>query len=136
MPRSKSTPPTLVNQLKGVLSGKPGFEHVQGNLGQIFRLSARLSAEFFFLSCQQKLVLVDFGESSKSKLEWICFKDGFDWGCLGVCVIESSTILSTSFHLQHHEVPVPTQDWLLPRNTHPAPLPRFGLKQPSGYISS
>lgn len=46
MPRSKSTPPTLVNQLKGVLSGKPEFEHVQGNLGQIFRLSARLCGIF------------------------------------------------------------------------------------------
>ena len=43
------------------LSGKPGFEHVQGNLDQILRVSIRLSAEFFFLSRQHTLVSGDFG---------------------------------------------------------------------------
>ena len=61
-------PQILVNHLITVYTclGKPGFEHVQGNLGQILRVSVRLSAEFF-LSLQHTLVWVNFGWSSKSK---------------------------------------------------------------------
>ena len=59
------------------LSGKSGFEHIQGNLGQILRVSARFSAEFFFLSRQHTLVSMDFRWSSKSKPGLGCLNNGF-----------------------------------------------------------
>ena len=84
--RVPSLPPRLGKppQNSVHLSGKPGFEHIQGNLGQILRVSARLSAEFFFLSRQHTLVSMDFGWSSKSKPGLGCLNNGF-W--LGMCLI-------------------------------------------------